>query len=187
MCAVCAGALACGRCPGNQSRFQKATVSAQAQCFDVIDGPDGVDATLRPNALLAAALGYSPFDLERCRAIVAACGAHLLTDYGLRSLDPRDPRYRGHYGGTVEERDGAYHQGTAWGWLIGPWIAALLRTGVAADVACSYLGPFAHHVRRYGVGTLAEIADGDEPFAPNGCIAQAWTVAHVLAAWRATR
>lgn len=97
-----------------------------------------------------------------------------------------DPAYRGRYGGDVVARDGAYHEGTVWGWLIGPWVAALLRCGVSREIARSYLEPYRHHLDRYGVGTLAEIADGDAPFAPRGAIAQAWTVASVLEAWRAT-
>lgn len=171
------------RCATGFERFWN---SDSGSCFDVLDGPSGHDPTFRPNALLAAALPYSPLSLERRRAVVDACGQRLLTSYGLRSLARADPSYRGAYSGTVSERDGTYHQGTAWGWLIGPWIAALLRCGTAPEVARSYLEPFRHHIGRYGVGSLAEIADGDAPFAPNGCIAQAWTVAQVLTAWHAT-
>ena len=166
--------------------FERFWDATNARCFDVIDGPAGDDATLRPNQLFAAALPYSPFSLERRRAIVDACGARLVTSYGLRSLDRDDPAYRGHYTGDVRARDGAYHQGTVWGWLIGPWIAALLRCGISREVARSYLEPYRHQIQRYGVGTLAEIADGDALFAPNGAIAQAWTVANVLDARRAT-
>ena len=166
--------------------FERFWDATGARCFDVIDGPVGNDATLRPNQLFAASLPYSPFSLERRRAIVDACGARLVTSYGLRSLDRDDPAYRGHYAGDVLARDSAYHQGTVWGWLIGPWVAALLRCGISREVARSYLEPYRHQIQRYGVGTLAEIADADAPFAPNGAIAQAWTVANVLDAWRAT-
>jgi len=182
---------AADRCAGlaqrTRSGFERYWDSGRGWCCDVLDGPGGDDAAFRPNQLLAAALAYSPLTLERRRSIVAACGARLVTSYGLRSLDRADPAYRGHYGGTVAERDGAYHQGTVWGWLIGPWVAALLRCGTPPEIARSYLEPFGHQLQRYGVGTLAEIAGGDAPFVPNGCIAQAWTVAQVLAAWQAAR
>jgi predicted glycogen debranching enzyme len=167
--------------------FERFWDGSRGWCFDVLDGPDGCDAAFRPNQLLAAALAYSPLTLERRQAIVAACGTRLLTSYGLRSLERADPAYCGRYGGTVAERDGAYHQGIVWGWLIGPWVAALLRAGTPPDTARSYLEPFRHQLQRYGVGTLAEIAAGDAPFAPAGCIAQAWTVGQVLAAWQAAR
>ena len=176
------GALAT-RAQTGFARFWDAT---HARCFDVIDGPAGDDATFRPNQLFAASLAYSPLALERRRAIVDACGARLVTSYGVRSLDRADPQYRGRYGGDVVARDGAYHQGTVWGWLVGPWVFALLRCGVSREIARSYLEPYRHAMQCYGLGTLAEIADGDAPFAPNGAIAQAWTVSSVLDAWRAT-
>ncbi len=166
--------------------FERFWNAALDRCYDVIDGPSGDDASLRPNALIAASLSYTPLSLERQRTIVAACGTRLVTSYGLRSLDPSDAAYCGHYGGDTSARDGAYHQGTVWGWLVGPWVAALLRCSVSRAEARTYLEPFRHEMQRYGLGTLAEIADGDAPFAPNGAIAQAWTVANVLDAWRLT-
>ncbi len=183
-------AAAADRCAGLARRtlqgFERYWDARRGWCFDVLDGPGGNDPTFRPNQLLAAALPHSPLTLERRQAIVTACGARLVTSYGLRSLERADPAYRGQYGGTAVERDGAYHQGTVWGWLIGPWVAALVRCGTSPETARSYLEPFRHQLQRYGVGTLAEIAAGDAPFVPNGCIAQAWTVANVLAAWQAT-
>jgi glycogen debranching enzyme len=183
-------AAAADRCAALAQRtlrgFERYWDAARGWCFDVLDGPAGNDPAFRPNQLLAAALAHSPLTLERRKTIVAACGARLVTSYGLRSLERADPAYRGRYGGSPTERDGAYHQGTVWGWLIGPWIAALLRSGTHPQIARSYLEPFRHQLQRYGVGTLAEIAGGDAPFVPNGCIAQAWTVANVLAAWQST-
>jgi len=84
----------------------------------------------------------------------------------------------------VEERDGAYHQGTAWGWLIGPFAIAHLRVYQDAPTAMSFLEPMFHHLQAAGLGTASEIFDGDAPFSPNGCIAQAWTVGETLRAWR---
>jgi predicted glycogen debranching enzyme len=153
-------------------------------CYDVLDGPDGYDAALRPNQLLAVALPHSPLDARQQRAVVDACARHLLTSHGLRSLSPDDPAYIGHYGGDQRQRDAAYHQGTVWGWLIGPFISAHLRVHGDPDLARSFLAPFAHHLTDHGVGTISEIFDGDPPFTPRGCIAQAWSVAEVLRAWR---
>jgi predicted glycogen debranching enzyme len=96
-------------------------------CYDVIDGPGGVDASLRPNQLLAVSLHHSPLDRARQRAVVDACARHLLTSHGLRSLAPGDPAYVGRYGGDQRRRDAAYHQGTVWAWLMGPFVSAHLR------------------------------------------------------------
>ncbi len=84
----------------------------------------------------------------------------------------------------METRDGAYHQGTVWGWLLGPFALAHLRVYRDADAAMSFLEPMLHHIDAAGLGTAGEIFDGDEPFTPNGCIAQAWTVGETLRAWR---
>lgn len=155
-------------------------------CFDVIDGPDGADAALRPNQLLAVSLPESPLTAAQQRAVVDACGRHLLTSLGLRSLAPGHPAHQGHYGGDQRQRDAAYHQGTVWGWLLGPFVLAHLRVYGDPAQARSFLEPIADHLSAYGLGTLAEIFDGDPPFRPDGCIAQAWTVAEVLRAAMAT-
>jgi glycogen debranching enzyme len=111
------------------------------------------------------------------------CARNLLTSYGLRSLDPNDPRYVGRYAGDASTRDHAYHQGTVWGWLIGPFASAHARAfGSRAD-ALAYLQPLLDCLGTYGLGTLGEIFDGNAPFAPRGAFAQAWTVAEVLRAW----
>jgi predicted glycogen debranching enzyme len=155
-------------------------------CYDVLDGPKGNDPTLRPNQLLAVSLPYSPLTEEQQRAVVDACARHLLTSHGLRSLAPDDPAYVGHYGGEQHQRDRAYHQGTVWGWLIGPFVTAYLRVYGDRELARSFLRPLMHHLADHGVGSISEIFDGDPPFTPRGCIAQAWSVAEVLRAWRET-
>jgi predicted glycogen debranching enzyme len=152
-------------------------------CHDVVDGPDGDDPSLRPNQILAVSLPFTPLSRERQRGIVDACARHLLTSHGLRSLAPGDPRYRGTYGGDPWARDGAYHQGTVWSWLLGPFALAHFRVYGDRAVARSFLEPIAHHLGAYGVGSIAEVFDGDPPFRPGGCIAQAWSVGEVLRAW----
>ena len=157
-------------------------------CFDVIDSPgspDGKDATLRPNQIFAVSLPESALTTEQQRAVVDVCARELLTSFGLRSLARNEPGYRGRYAGNPEERDGAYHQGTVWGWLLGPFALAHLRVYGNAGEAMSFLEPMFGQIKAAGLGTASEIFDGDAPFAPNGCIAQAWTVGETLRAWRA--
>jgi predicted glycogen debranching enzyme len=155
-------------------------------CYDILDGPDGNDLSLRPNQLLAISLQHSPLTPAQQRSAVDACARHLLTAHGLRSLSADDDAYIGHYGGNQLERDGAYHQGTVWGWLIGPFVRAHLRVYNDPAQARSYLAPLLHHLSDHGVGSIGEIFDGDSPFTPRGCIAQAWSVAEVLRAWQET-
>ncbi|MGB1250818.1 MAG: amylo-alpha-1,6-glucosidase [Candidatus Promineifilaceae bacterium] len=149
-------------------------------CYDVIDAHD---AKIRPNQLLAASLTYSPFSAEKQKAIVDACAKQLVTPHGLRSLSPRDPDYIGTYGGDRYARDGAYHQGTTWGWLIGPFITAHLKVYNDVSAADRYLDPLIRHLNTGCIGSLSEIFDGKAPYTPRGCFAQAWTVAEVLRAW----
>jgi len=155
-------------------------------CYDVIDGPGGDDLALRPNQLLAVSLPHSPLDTRQQRAVVDVCARHLLTSYGLRSLTPEDPAYVGHYGGDQHQRDASYHQGTVWGWLIGPFVSAYLRVYGDCERARFFLQPLIHHLADHGVGSISEIFDGDAPFTPRGCIAQAWSVAEVLRSWQET-
>ncbi len=163
--------------------FRRFWNEAAGYCYDVIDGPQGHDDALRPNQLFAVALAESPLPPERQRQVVDACARHLLTSYGLRSLAPGHPQYRGRYEGGPRERDGAYHQGTVWEWLLGPFALAHLRVYGDREAARAFLSPVAHHLADYGVGSVAEIFDGDAPFLPRGCIAQAWSVAETLRAW----
>ena len=155
-------------------------------CYDVVDSPDGYDGSLRPNQLLAVSLPYSPLPVEKQRSVVDACARHLLTAHGMRSLSPDDKDYIGHYGGDRYKRDGAYHQGTVWAWLIGPFVSAHLRVYQDNAQARSYLEPLMFHLADHGVGSISEIFDGDAPFTPRGCIAQAWSVAELLRAWQET-
>ncbi len=151
-------------------------------CYDVIDGPDGDDPALRPNQLLAVSLTHCALSEDQRRAIVDVCARELLTSYGLRSLAPGEPGYAACYSGDRQQRDGAYHQGTVWGWLIGPFVTAHLRVYKDPERAGSFLEPFAHHLSDHGIGSISEIFDGDPPFTPRGCAAQAWSVAEVLRA-----
>jgi glycogen debranching enzyme len=152
--------------------------------YDVIDGPDGDDSSLRPNQIFAVSLPAALLDARRARAVVDACARELLTSVGLRSLSPRDPRYIGRYQGGPRERDGAYHQGTVWSWLLGPFALAHYRVYGDATRALAWLAPVADHLVDGCVGTVSEIFDGDPPFPPRGCFAQAWSVAEMLRAWR---
>ncbi len=152
-------------------------------CYDVIDGPGGSDAALRPNQILAVSLPASALRPERQRQVVDACARRLLVSYGLRSLAPGEPGYRPRFGGGPSERDGAYHQGTAWAWLLGPFALAYHRVHGDRAAARALLEPMARHLSDYGVGSIAEVFDAEPPFAPGGCIAQAWSVAETLRAW----
>ncbi len=166
--------------------FERFWNAPAGYCFDVLDGPDGNDASLRPNQIFAVALPESPFDLERQRAIVDTVARHLQASPGLRTLAPDDPHYKGTYAGGQTERDGAYHQGTVWGWLLGPFVTAHLRVHNDPQAAASFLAPVIHHLQAQGLGSVGEIYDADPPFTPRGCIAQAWTVAGMLDAWEKT-
>ncbi|MCW5316104.1 glycogen debranching protein [Nostoc sp. KVJ3] len=168
------------------SGFQRFWNEAVGYCYDVLDGPEGHDQSLRPNQIFAVSLPESPLTPVQQRAVVESCARSLLTSGGLRSLDPKHPQYQGNYGGDQLQRDSAYHQGTVWGWLIGPFVLAHLRVFNHPAQARSFLKPMANHLCAHGVGSLSEIFDGNEPFTPRGCIAQAWTVAEVLRAWVAT-
>jgi predicted glycogen debranching enzyme len=153
-------------------------------CFDVIDGPDGPDPALRPNQLLAISLPHSPLNAAKQRAVLETCRRALLTPLGLRTLGPGEPGYQGSYGGGPAERDGAYHQGTVWPWLIGPYAGAHLRIHNDPATVRGLLEPLIAHLGEYGIGSITECADGDAPHAPRAAIAQAWSVAEVLRIWR---
>jgi predicted glycogen debranching enzyme len=152
-------------------------------CHDVLDGPEGDDPALRPNQIFAVSLPESPLAPARQKAIVDACARALVTSHGLRSLAPDHPRYVGGYGGDQRSRDGAYHQGTVWGWLLGPFVTSHLKVYRDPARARSFLEPMSRHLQSHGLGTMSEIFNGDPPFTPRGCIAQAWTVAEMLRAW----
>lgn len=151
--------------------------------YDVLDGPSGDDASIRPNAVFAAALPFRALDTARESAIVREAARSLLTTFGLRSLAPSDPAYVGCYEGPPQERDAAYHRGTVWPWLIGPFVRAWTNAFETHDGVERFIEPFAARMQTYGMGTLAEIADGNAPYVERGCIAQAWSVGQVLQTW----
>ena len=165
--------------------FSKFWNSNRGCCYDVIDSPGiGNDPSLRPNQILAVALPFSPLTAEQQKSVVDICRAELLTPVGLRSLGPNEPGYIAHYQGGPRERDAAYHQGTAWGWLLGPFALAHFRVYKDKSAARSFLDPQTEAINVYGLGSLGEIYDAEPPFMPRGCIAQAWTVAEFLRAWK---
>jgi predicted glycogen debranching enzyme len=153
--------------------------------YDVIDvdGGTAADASIRPNQLFAVSLPYSVLSKDKMRAVADTCGRELFTSYGLRSLRPGDPKYLGHYTGNPGERDSAYHQGTVWAWLLGPFVRAHYRVHGNAALAMSFLAPIAQHLDAACVGSVSEIFDGDAPHTPKGCFAQAWSVAEILHSW----
>ncbi|HJT17546.1 MAG TPA: amylo-alpha-1,6-glucosidase, partial [Thermoanaerobaculia bacterium] len=148
-------------------------------CFDVLD-PE--DASIRPNQLLAISLPFPLLSGDRADSVLRVCEEKLLTTAGLRTLAPDDPRYRGHMDGGVAERDGAYHQGTVWPWLLGPFVSALVRVrgDAGREEGRRLVDAMQQHLLDAGVGTISECFDGDPPHAPRGCIAQAWSVAELL-------
>jgi predicted glycogen debranching enzyme len=149
--------------------------------YDVIDGPNGDDASLRPNQVFAVSLPFAAVYGPTAKAVVEAVERALLTPAGLRSLAPDDPRYAGQHTGDRWQRDGSYHQGTVWSWLMGPFVDAHLRVFQDKRRAEGLLqGLLRHMEREAGIGTISEVFDGNEPHTPRGCIAQAWSVAEVL-------
>lgn len=174
-----------------ESSFRRRLWSEELQrCYDVVDGGvDGseIDDTLRPNQLIAASLNWSPLTAEQRRCVVDACAVRLLTSHAIRTLPSGAPGYEAHYEGDLASRDNAYHQGTAWPWLLGPFIMAHLRVYGDKDRARLFLRPLLQsHLSTAGLGQISEIFDADPPFRARGCIAQAWSVAEVLRAWEAT-
>lgn len=151
---------------------------------DVLGHGDAPDELLRPNQLIAAALPFSAVPREHLVSIVKAAQAKLFTPMGLRTLAPGSPGYCGRYQGDQTSRDHAYHQGTAWPWLIGPFVSAFTRAFPQSshEQRFAFIRPLGDRMNVYGIGSLAEIADGDPPHQPRGCIAQAWSVAEVIRA-----
>jgi predicted glycogen debranching enzyme len=152
--------------------------------YDVIDGPQGDDAACRPNQLLAISLRHPVLDPSRWEAVIDVVRRRLLTPVGLRSLSADHPDYKAKYFGDIRARDAAYHQGTVWPWLIGPFIDAWLRL-YPDDKASArgFLEGLVPHMGESGLGTIGEIFDAEPPFTPRGCIAQAWSVAEFLRCW----
>jgi len=167
-----------------EKNFQKFWNPARECCFDVLDVPGGgKDASLRPNQIFAVSLPVSPLTASQRKSVVDAVGRELLTSNGLRSLGPAEPGYQGHYRGGPRDRDAAYHQGTVWGWLLGPFALAHFRVYGNRAAAQSFLEPLGSSVHSAGLGSISEIFGADAPFPPAGCFAQAWSVAEVIRAW----
>lgn len=171
--------------------FQRFWNAARGCLYDAIDGPDGktgadarnYDDRLRPNQLFAVSLPYSPLDAARQKSVVDVCARELLTSHGLRSLARGEPGYVEHYQGGPLQRDAAYHQGTVWAWLIGPFVDAHYRVYQDSAVAGSFLEPLGLHLSAACVGSVSEVFDAEPPFTPRGCFAQAWSVSELLRAW----
>jgi predicted glycogen debranching enzyme len=160
---------------------------ALGHLYDVVDGESGDDPAFRPNQVLALALPHPVLEQDHWQAVAHAVRDRLLTPVGLRSLAPGHPDYKPVYFGDLRTRDAAYHQGTVWGWLIGPFIDAWLRVHPEDRAgARALLTGLADHLDEGCIGSLAEIFDAEAPYTPRGCVAQAWTVAEVLRCWRLT-
>ena len=148
---------------------------------DYVDG-DYKNFQVRPNMMIATSLPYTPISEKIRQLILKRTCEELLTEKGIRTLSPNDPEYKGHYAGNQAERDAAYHQGTCWPWLLFPFTDGMLAVyqNAAIPVLQKILYKFDSCMKSYGVSTIAEIADGDPPYRPNGCISQAWSVAALL-------
>ncbi|HKQ51524.1 MAG TPA: amylo-alpha-1,6-glucosidase [Pyrinomonadaceae bacterium] len=169
-----------------RAAFNEQFWNEEAGClYDVVDG-EGRDAAIRPNQIFAASLAHSMLDAERVRRVVEKVERDLLTPYGLRSLAPEDAEYRPRYEGDSWSRDGAYHQGTVWAWLMGPFVTAYLkahgRSPESLARGAELLLKFKEHLSEAGLGQVSEIFDAEAPHTPRGCVAQAWSVAELLRA-----
>jgi glycogen debranching enzyme len=156
--------------------------------FDVVK--DALfDSSLRPNQMIACSLDFSMLPADRARVIVDTVQKHLWGVYGLKTLSNDDSRYKGKYQGDRTQRDQAYHNGAVWAWLLGPFVKAFLKTkSYEAEwrrfAFENFLQPlFTEELFKAGLGCVSEIFDGDSPHEPNGCIAQAWSVAEPLRAY----
>ncbi len=165
-----------------RASFNKTFWNEKAGClYDVING-EVRDASIRPNQILSVSLTNSMVPSKRARSILSAVERELLTPRGLRTLSPTDANYIGRYEGDPRSRDGAYHQGTAWPWLMGPFITAYMKTfgrKSGQDFADEWLSQFQGHLNEACLGQVSEIFDGDAPHTPRGCVAQAWSVAEL--------
>ncbi len=153
--------------------------------YDVIDGPDGApDDSIRPNQIFAISLEHPVLERKRWESVLAVVERDLLTPVGLRSLSPANTEYKKNYHGDLKTRDAAYHQGTVWAWLIGPFIDAWLKLHPnELEKARAFLSAFPEHLDESGLGTISEVFDAEAPHVPRGCVAQAWSVAEVLRCW----
>ncbi len=167
---------------------QRFWYDAGSYLYDVIDAPADApcDQSLRPNQIFAVSLPFKLLNNAQAKSVVDICTRNLLTSHGLRTLSPDDPSYKGNYGGGPLQRDGAYHQGTAWAWLLGHFVSAHLKVYRNPELARSFLHPLIQQLTDGCVGSVSEIFDGEPPFLARGCFAQAWSVAELLRAWQET-
>lgn len=162
--------------------FQKYWEPNLGYLYDVIDSPNGDDRSLRPNQIFTISLPFSPlYDFQK-KSILRKCAQYLYTSMGLRSVAPQDFAYIGRYGGNQVQRDAAYHQGTVWGWLLGPFVTAWYRAFNDLEGAFTFLNPIFLQLTDHCIGNISEIFDGDPPHQARGCFAQAWSIAETLRA-----
>ncbi|MEO8214074.1 MAG: amylo-alpha-1,6-glucosidase [Myxococcales bacterium] len=161
---------------------------ARGWLFDLVDTPDGGrDPALRPNQIFAVSLPHPVLDPRRWKSVVDRVNEALVTTCGLRSLSPDHPDFKPNYHGDLRTRDAAYHQGTVWSWLIGPFLDAWMKVYPdGKDRARTLLTGLRSHLAEECIGSVSEIFDAEPPFRPRGCVAQAWGVAEFLRAWRLT-
>jgi len=152
--------------------------------YDVVDAND---AALRPNQIFSIALDHPVLDRSRWERVVEVVQRELVTPVGLRSLSRNHPDYKPYYDGDLRARDAAYHQGTVWSWLIGPFVDAWMKVHDDRTGALRFLEGFPPHLTEACIGTISEVFDAEEPYTPRGCVAQAWSVAEVLRCWNALR
>jgi predicted glycogen debranching enzyme len=153
--------------------------------YDVVDAENGgSDDACRPNQVLAISLDYPVLDEARWHSVMDVVTDRLLTPVGLRSLAPGYPDYKARYYGDLRSRDAAYHQGTVWAWLIGPYVDAWLKLNPGKEAqARRFLSGFVAHLDDACIGSISEVFDAEAPYTPRGCVAQAWSVAEVLRCW----
>ena len=173
------------------ANFERLFWNESENClFDFVD-ESHQDGAIRPNQIFAVSLPHRLLGSAQERLVVETVKRELLTPMGLRSLSPRDSRYRGIYIGDAWNRDSAYHQGTVWGWLMGPFCEAYLKTENRSDAAKAqvreWLAPLISHLDEAGLDSISEVFDGDAPHAPRGCFAQAWSVGEVLRVWELSK
>ncbi len=170
-----------------QSFNEKFWIPTKDYLYDVIDGEKGNDDALRPNQIFSLSLKYPVLEKNRWQIVLEVCKRKLLTPFGLRTLTSEHPEFKSHYAGDLRSRDAAYHQGTVWPWLIGPFIDAWIRVYPHDRInARHFLDDLVNHLGDAGMGNISEVFDAMEPFSPQGCIAQAWSVAEVLRIWLKT-
>jgi len=171
-----------------QHAFEELFWDPAAGCLYDCILPDGrADDAVRPNQILAVSLPHAPLTGDKAKAIVRTVRDKLLTPRGLRTLSPDSPGYHGRYAGGPDERDAAYHQGTVWPWLLGPYVDAVFaveKQECARAEAGRILAGLLDSTDEAGLGFVAEVYDGDPPHRPGGCIAQAWSVAAAIHIWK---